>query len=128
MTRPSLETVFQHHRQQRYSGPTPNWPLPMGWRRPILTAMAAAAALALLATPWLGSENDFGRNYTPRPSAYSALKRARQATPELPPKQRNLLTTARLPAIPQRQSRFAPPNPDSQSEASIRLLPTPALG
>ncbi len=128
MTNRSLETVFQHHRELRYDGPTPQWPQPARWRPSLWAAMATAAALALLASPWLRSNTDFGLNYSPRPSAYSALKRVRQSAPELTATQRTQFSSPRLPAIPQRRSGFAPSGPTPQDDASTALKRFPTVG
>lgn len=124
MNRPELSRIIDAYRAQSYGGPTPAWPAPRRRlaRTPLL--LASAAVLALMVLPLLTPQSRFGAAFTPRPSAYSALKQVRQALPPDARPQSGTLTLTRLPPRPARGSGFAA----EPTDASIRRVQTAPIG
>ncbi len=118
MNAPELRQAVNVLQQQRYAGPTPSWPEPRRSFRgpPLLFAGAGLAALLVaVMLPRLASDTTFGKDYRPSPSAYSALKQAREALPAEGSTGGGALTLTRLPPRPARQSGFAA----DRSDASV---------
>ncbi|MEM9533371.1 MAG: hypothetical protein AAGA23_20785 [Pseudomonadota bacterium] len=113
----NLTEATRAYRNVRYAGATPQWPeaSPFPRRLRWVWAPASAAAAALIVLMLAPGPGDFGADYEPRRSAYSALKQARSAMPET---FSGSASRPSLPAPPRRATGFsAPAAPPDKADA-----------
>lgn len=125
--KPDFQETVNAFRDQQYQGPTPVWPDRAARRRnpstaagrwlPLAAAACAVVVLAsLLGQPDPSQPSNFGKDFKPNPSAYSALREIRQTLPDAAVGASATLAPGRLPPRPRRPGGFQPEMNEAQRQ------------